>query len=207
MSTSKPSRKEITHERILEVAARAIRRAGYDGVGVADIMKEANLTHGGYYAHFSSRDAMLVEAIERAGRESNEALGRRVAARQAHGASRLRALLESYLSDAHLASTETGCVVAALLSEMPRQAEEVRSASSTRLRALIAMVENALPDGADKADAAVVASAMVGALQLARAMDTPRAGKALLASTREALIAQYDKQGDKQDNNAPTRKH
>ena len=57
-----PSRKEATHERIVEVAARAIRRSGYGGMGVADIMKEAGLTHGGFYAHFASREAMLAEA-------------------------------------------------------------------------------------------------------------------------------------------------
>ena len=63
-------RKEITHERIVEVAARAIRRSGYDGTGVADIMKEAGLTHGGFYAHFASREALLAEAADRAGAET-----------------------------------------------------------------------------------------------------------------------------------------
>ncbi len=61
------SRKELSHERIVDAAARAIRREGYAGVGVADVMKEAGLTHGGFYAHFPSRDAMLVAAMERAG--------------------------------------------------------------------------------------------------------------------------------------------
>ena len=61
------SKKERTHERILDAAARAIRRNGYAGVGVADVMKEAGLTHGGFYAHFDSRDALLVEALARAG--------------------------------------------------------------------------------------------------------------------------------------------
>ena len=68
--SSAPTRKELSHERIVNVAARAIRRAGYRGVGVADIMKEAGLTHGGFYAHFSSRDALLVEAMQRAGRHN-----------------------------------------------------------------------------------------------------------------------------------------
>lgn len=63
------SRKEISHERIVEAAARAIRREGYAGVGVADVMKEAGLTHGGFYAHFPSRDAMLAAAMDRAGRD------------------------------------------------------------------------------------------------------------------------------------------
>src|SRR6266568_2626624 len=62
--------KEATHERIVKAAARAIRRSGYNGMGVADIMKDAGLTHGGFYAHFSSREAMLAEAADRAGSES-----------------------------------------------------------------------------------------------------------------------------------------
>ena len=62
--------KEASHERILSVAARAIRRSGYDGTGVADIMKEAGLTHGAFYAHFPSREAMLAEAAGRACTES-----------------------------------------------------------------------------------------------------------------------------------------
>ncbi|HEX7952739.1 MAG TPA: helix-turn-helix domain-containing protein, partial [Burkholderiales bacterium] len=58
--------KEASHERIVSAAARAIRRSGYDGTGVADIMKEAGLTHGAFYAHFTSREAMLTEAASRA---------------------------------------------------------------------------------------------------------------------------------------------
>jgi TetR/AcrR family transcriptional repressor of nem operon len=65
-----PSRKEATHERIVETAARAIRRSGYGGAGVAEIMKEAGLTHGGFYAHFDSREGMLAEAADRAGADT-----------------------------------------------------------------------------------------------------------------------------------------
>src|SRR5689334_18576722 len=63
-------RKEATHERIVETAARAIRRSGYGGTGVAEVMKEAGLTHGGFYAHFESREGMLAEAADRAGAET-----------------------------------------------------------------------------------------------------------------------------------------
>src|SRR5436189_6253537 len=67
---SRAAAKDATHERIVAVAARAIRRSGYDGTGVADIMKEAGLTHGAFYAHFTSREAMLAEAAGRACAES-----------------------------------------------------------------------------------------------------------------------------------------
>ena len=185
MTTGKSSRKELTHDRILEAAARAIRRAGYEGVGVADIMKEAGLTHGGYYAHFSS------------GRDSKHGLAQRAAALQEHGFSPFRALIEAYLSDAHLKAAETGCPVAALSSEMPRQPDEVREASGKRVRGLIAVVQQALPTGAQKTSAMAVTSAMVGALQLARTLGDNAAGRAILAATRQSLIEQYDGREDK----------
>ncbi len=144
---SSPSRKEVTHERIVATAARAIRRGGFNGVGVADIMREAGLTHGGFYAHFSSRNALLAEALERAGQDSAARVAQGTAARQARGASALRALVEGYLSDRHLGDIEAGCPVAALASEMPRQSAEVRESSAQRVRGLIAAVRRALPQG------------------------------------------------------------
>lgn len=187
-----PNRKALTHERILDTAARAIRRAGFQGVGVADIMKEAGLTHGGFYAHFDSRDALLVEALEHAGRQSADRLARGNAVREAKGASPFRALVEGYLSDRHLGNTEEGCAVAALASEMPRQAPEVRTAAAQRVRGLVERVANALPAGTAPGTATAVASQMVGALQLARALGNNAEGRALLAANRSALLAQHD---------------
>lgn len=188
-----PTRKELTHARIVETAARAIRRAGFQGVGVADIMKEAGLTHGGFYAHFASRDALLVEALERAGQDSAGRMARAMAARRSRGASPLRALVESYLSDAHLRAAEDGCPVAALAGEAPHQASaEVREAAAQRVRALIALAQQALPAPAAEGGAEAVASQLVGALQLARALGDNAQGQALLARSRESLLARYD---------------
>ncbi|RQP21887.1 TetR/AcrR family transcriptional regulator [Albitalea terrae] len=191
MSRTPNSRKEETHERIVGVAARAIRRHGYAGVGVADVMKEAGLTHGGFYAHFDSRDALLVEALERAGRDSFEAVSRAAEQRAGKGVSAFRSLVESYLADAHLASLETGCPVAALACDMPRQSEAVREASAMRVHRLIAAVHAALPD-VPRAAASVVAGTLVGSLQLARALGDTAEGRAVLTAARKALIQQYD---------------
>jgi TetR/AcrR family transcriptional repressor of nem operon len=188
-----PSRKEITHERILATAARAIRRGGFHGVGVADIMKEAGLTHGGFYAHFSSRNALLAEALERAGQDSAQRVTQATAARQARGASALRALVEGYLSDRHLGELEAGCPVAALASEMPRQSAEVREASAQRVRGLVAAVRRVLPKDASEDSGPAIASQLVGALQLARALGDNADGRALLKASRRALLAQYDR--------------
>ena len=95
-----PRAKEVTHERIVEAAARAIRRSGYDGTSVADIMKEAGLTHGGFYAHFASREAMLAEAADRAGAEAVAASARIAATAPPEQA--LQRLLHAYLSKEHL---------------------------------------------------------------------------------------------------------
>jgi TetR/AcrR family transcriptional repressor of nem operon len=189
-----PSRKDISHERIVAVAARAIRRGGFQGVGVADIMKEAGLTHGGFYAHFRNRDALLAEALERAGQDTAARLRDGAARREARGRSPLRSLVEAYLSERHLGEIETGCDVAALASEMPRQAAEVREAAAQRVRGLLASVRRALPEDAPAESAAAVASQMVGALQLARALGDNTEGRALLKAAREALLSQHDRQ-------------
>ena len=175
-----PSRKEATHDRIVETAARAIRRSGYGGAGVAEIMKEAGLTHGGFYAHFDSREAMLAEAADRAGADGMEVLARVAATAPPDKA--LKAMLRAYLSKAHVEGVETGCAVAALGSEMPRQAPKVRRAATRRIKETIDLVARQLPDwgrpGAHQ-HALVTAATMVGALVLARAVDDPKLSDAI----------------------------
>ncbi|MEZ0232061.1 MAG: TetR/AcrR family transcriptional regulator [Methylophilaceae bacterium] len=181
------NRKEITHTRIVETAARAIRRSGYDGTGVADIMKEAGLTHGGFYAHFASRDAMLAEAANRAGEETT-AIAKKIFAEVPQDQA-LRALMNAYLSYEHIANIETGCSLAALGSEMPRQAPEVRKASTRRIKEMIALIESQLSDQPNaREDALVMVSAMVGTLLLARAVEDPELSDAF----REATLKHYD---------------
>ena len=189
--TNSSSRKEVTHDRILDVASRTIRRAGYDGVGVASLMQEAGLTHGGLYAHFASRTALLAEATQRAGRDTGAVLAARLREAQAQGGSPFSALVNFYLGDAHLENAECGCVVAALASEIPRQDEEVANAARARLLGLVELVRGTLPASVDPAQAQVITATMVGSLQLARALQG-KAAKALLANARATLIQQYE---------------
>jgi len=181
--------KEATHERIVETAARAIRRSGYAGTSVADIMKEAGLTHGGFYAHFASREAMLAEAADRAGAEAVAASARIAAAAPPEQA--LQGLLRAYLSKEHLESAEMGCPVAALGSEMPRQAPEVRRAATRRIKEMIDVVARQSPDwgqpGAHE-QALVTTATMVGALIMARAVDDQRLSDALLKAALKHLV-------------------
>lgn len=178
------TRREVTHERIVQVAARAIRRSGYSGTGVADIMKEAGLTHGGFYSHFESRDAMLVEAGDRAGAES-VAVAARVAAAAPPG-HELRAMIQAYLSPGHIGAVETGCPVSALGSEMPRQAPEVRRAATFRIKEMIDLFARHLPDWGKPVaheQAMALVAALIGTTMMARAVDDPKLSDALCAAT------------------------
>jgi AcrR family transcriptional regulator len=187
-SNARAAAKEATHERIVSVAARAIRRSGYDGTGVADIMKEAGLTHGAFYAHFASREAMLAEAAGRACAESAAATAKVVAGVAPDQS--LASMLGAYLSREHVEHVETGCLLAALGSETSRQAPEVRRVATRHIKEMIDLVARQLPDwgqpGAHER-ALVTVAAMVGALLLARAVDEPGLSDALREATLKYL--------------------
>lgn len=173
-ANARAAAKAATHERILSVAARAIRRSGYAGTGVADIMREAGLTHGAFYAHFASREAMLAEAAGEACAKSAA-----IAFDLAAGASPDKALatmLAAYLSKEHVEQLESGCPLAALGSETSRQAPEVRRVVTRHIKAMVDLLARQSPDwGQPSAHerALVTLSTLVGAVLLARAVDEP----------------------------------
>ena len=148
-------------------------------------MKEAGLTHGGFYAHFASRDAMLAEAADRAGEETI-AIAKKILA-EVPGEQALMALMRAYLSDEHMTNVETGCSLAALGSEMPRQVADVRNASTRRVKEILTLIKSRLPANKDE-DALVMFSTMVGTLLLARAVDDPELSEAF----RKAALMQYE---------------
>lgn len=179
-----PSKKEQTHERILRSASRAIRKEGYQGVSVADIMKEAGLTHGGFYAHFPSREALLAEALEAAGAETMKAL------EDATAREGLEALLDTYLSDSHAKHPEKGCSLAALGSETRRQSSEVRAVTTQQVRRLLELLESQLPEGEgpqrnERAMAAL--STLVGALLISRAVNDSKLAQSFRTAAKHAV--------------------
>jgi len=192
MSTdAKQVRRQQSHQRILDAAARALCRDGFAGVGVASVMQEAGLTHGGFYAHFDSREALLAAAVDHAGKRSMEALCERLRLRMAQGATPFCALVEEYLSEPHAAALDGGCPVAALGPDLQRGEPALRGASSRRVQHLLGLVEQSLPAGSAPGAALVIASTLVGALQMARLFDVTQRG-ALLRDCRQALLVQYD---------------
>ena len=186
-SNTRTSAKEATHDRIVSVASRAIRRSGYSGTGVADIMKEAGLTHGAFYAHFASREAMLAEAVSKACSESAATVTGMAASAPPDAG--LESVLSAYLSKTHVEGAETGCPLVALGSETSRQVPEVRRVVTQHIKEMIDLITRQSPDwgqpGAHER-ALVTLSTMVGSLLLARAVDEP----ALSESLREAALKQ-----------------
>jgi AcrR family transcriptional regulator len=192
MQTSKRSAraasKEASHERIVSAAARAIRRSGFNGTGVADIMKEAGLTHGAFYAHFESREAMLAEAANLACTQLLATAADAVASAPPEQA--LATLLRVYLSREHRAQIELGCPLAALGSETPRQAPEVRRVTTRYIKEITDLIGRQLPDwgqpGAHER-ALVAVATMTGTLLLARAVDEPALSDALCQAALKHL--------------------
>lgn len=180
--------KEASHERIVAAAARAIRRTGYEGTGVADIMKEAGLTHGAFYAHFESREAMLAEAASRACAESAAVTAQAVARVPPEQA--LVTILRGYLSSQHLEQIERGCPLAALGSETPRQLPEVRRVITRHTKEMIDLLARQSPDWGQPAAherALVTMATLVGTVLLARAVDEPALSKELCEAALKHL--------------------
>ncbi len=187
-----PTKKEQTHDRILDHASRAIRRAGYEGVGVAALMKEAGLTHGGFYAHFDSRESLVVEALERATRET---LARMTAVMDdAAPGKAIEALAERYLHDSHVKNPGDGCALASLGSETHRQPAGVKAVVRRQVKDFLRLVEEALPEGGDPEErrdrACVLLSALVGSLVIARAADNAEVSSELRGAVKRFAAKQ-----------------
>lgn len=178
--------KQDTRRKVVKAAAAAMRAKGPDGVGVAEIMAEAGLTHGGFYAHFPNKEALVAAAVEEAFDESRRRFDRLTGGLGPGEA--LRAFVDAYVSMEHRNAPERGCPISTLASDLPRQGPQVRSAFDIGVEGLIARIEHWLPDG-DSATRRDLASSlmaeMAGAVALARAVSDPReAGKLLDASRR-----------------------
>src|SRR5580658_5183563 len=119
--------KAATHERIVKAAAARIRRDGIEGVGVADLMREAGLTHGGFYRHFGSRDDLVAEAVERALEDGGKAVAAVLSSKQPPAAL-LAALVDAYLSAAHCDNIASSCAVTTLAADVARSNARARSA-------------------------------------------------------------------------------
>ena len=173
--------KKANHERIVEIAAARIRESGTEAPGVAEIMRAAGLTHGGFYKHFDSRDQLVAEAAERA----FDASARRTADALEGAEDPLAAFADFYLSAAHRDDAASGCAVAGLGPDAARGDERIRAQFGAGVQGYLARLEHML---GSREDAVVALSSMVGALLLARAVDDPELAEELLAGVRERVV-------------------
>lgn len=165
--------KRYTRERIIEAAAAAFREHGIDEVGVADVMRKAGLTHGGFYAHFASKDDLLAKAIQYASEQVSELL--ESAAKDPTSNRRLLDAALIYLSSAHLAHPEWGCPIAALGPDLVRSGQKARRTLAadirTRLKQLQDLTPGQMPAETRKRQVAGALACMVGGLIIARGLE------------------------------------
>jgi TetR/AcrR family transcriptional regulator, transcriptional repressor for nem operon len=185
--------KQQTHARIVKKASVRLREKGAHGIGVADLMKEAGLTHGGFYAHFDSREALVIEAFADAMDRSTERwrkLGEQTAPEE-----RLATIVASYLTPLHRDDPGHGCAVPALSAEIARESPKTRKAFAAKLEQMIDMLAMQIPDAAPKAapkaarqQAIAVIATMMGTMVMARVAGTGEFSEEILAAGREAVL-------------------
>ena len=184
----KSAHKQRTRSRILDEAAKAMREHGHEGISVANLMKNAGLTHGGFYAHFKDRDDLVAEAISRMFEDSKAMVLRHRRLNQPR--EMLAALIDDYLSDHHRRQVGTGCPIAALGSEAARLPVAARRRFEEGLSNFRKALHDALAEaGAENphAVASFALSEMVGALTLARATRNVTEANELLAHVSQQL--------------------
>jgi TetR/AcrR family transcriptional regulator, transcriptional repressor for nem operon len=183
--------KQETHTRIVKKAAVLLREKGAHGVGVADLMKEAGLTHGGFYAHFDSREALVIEAFAYAMDRSTERW-RQIAA-QTPPDKRLAMIVDSYLTAVHRDDPGHGCAVPALGAEIVRESPKTRKAFATKLDQMLDMAAEQMGDVPRKTarkQAMAMLATMAGTLLLARIAGNGELSDEILAAGREASLGQ-----------------
>lgn len=175
------------HQKILEEAARLFRGKGFAGASIGDVMKASGLTHGGFYAHFDSKDALACASLEHAFAQKIED----IRLRSSSGGDAKAQVLAGYLSTTHRDHPEAGCAMAALAIDVARE-PALKPSFTAGLKSMLATLAQNLSwkrVRPKEQQALCFTAAMVGAMVLARAVDDPEFSDAILSSVREELLA------------------
>lgn len=179
--------KSQSHDRIVRTAAARFRQHGVDGIGVADIMREAGFTHGGFYRHFGSREQLVDEATERALLDG----GRAVDAIAGSARASFAALVDAYASTRHRDDLATSCAVTTLASDMARCGPRARAAYTRQvvkyLDLLVRLMRTKASGRSKRARAIAALSMLVGAVSIARAVNDEALSREILRSAAAAL--------------------
>jgi TetR/AcrR family transcriptional repressor of nem operon len=182
--------KEETRARIVQAASRRFRKGGA-GVAIGELMKTLKLTHGGFYRHFKSKDALFAEAIERAFEEGAARMTQAAAAAKGH---ELEAIICTYLSEGHCNDPAGGCALAGLASEVARQPRAVRAALDRAILLHSETMARYMPGSTEderRGNALALFSGMSGSLGLARALVDDDLRRTVLASARKMYLEAY----------------
>jgi TetR/AcrR family transcriptional regulator, transcriptional repressor for nem operon len=178
-----------THARIVKKASVRLREKGAHGIGVADLMKEAGLTHGGFYAHFDSREALVIEAFAYAMDRGTERW--RKLAEQTPPDQRLASIVDSYLTPLHRDDPGRGCAIPTLGAEIARESPKTRKAFAAKLEQMIDMLAAQIPDVPRKAarkQATAAIATMMGTLVMARVAGSGDFSDEILGAGRDAVL-------------------
>src|SRR5271156_2268199 len=187
-----PEHKAEIHQKIVKDASRRVRAEGITGAAVSAVMRDAGLTHGGFYKHFGSKDELLMESLSEAFQDIADRLA--LAGEQSKPEAAWKAIVKTYLSLEYCDHVEYGCPLPALAPEMARVDQTMRSQV---LAELVKYRDRMLPfmpgrRAADKERAFfVIFSMMIGAVEIARMMPDRAAQEKVLASTREFLLHSF----------------
>jgi TetR/AcrR family transcriptional repressor of nem operon len=184
--------KAETRRRVVEAAARRFRKNGIEATGVVDLMADAGLTHGGFYAHFASKESLVREAVIAASEQSQRHFQEQIEAARAAGQEPLERIVRLYLTILHRDRPDRGCSIAALGAEIARHPRRTREAFTEGLERTLAVLQNALPEPTrpDARERAFgVFSTLIGALQLSRTFTDPKLSQQALDSGIRAALA------------------
>ena len=185
-----------TRSRIVEEASYGLRQAGVDGMSVADLMKRVGLTHGGFYAHFESREALVIEAFA-------SAMDRTVShwlklVNELPAEERFDAFIGAYLRPGHRDDRARGCVLPALSTDIARSSQKVRRAFARKLDEMIDVIAGLFPGESPKQARQIATSAlatMMGSIALARAVGDDKLSDEILGAGRQALSGRSVRRG------------
>src|SRR6202166_4571194 len=178
-----------THQRIVKKASVRLREKGAHGIGVADLMKDAGLTHGGFYAHFDSREALVIEAFAHAMDRSTERW--RKIGETTPPDKRLAMIVDSYLTPVHRDDPGHGCAIPTLGAEIARESPKTRRAFAAKLEQMIDMMADQISDVSRKAARKQATSAiatMMGTLVLSRIAGNGEFSDEILGAGRDAVL-------------------
>jgi TetR/AcrR family transcriptional regulator, transcriptional repressor for nem operon len=187
------SHKVETRRRVVEAAGRRFRRNGIEATGVAELMADAGLTHGGFYGHFPSKEALVEEAVAECVERNYQLFAGRVAQARKEGLDPIEVVLHAYFSTVYRDLVEDGCTYAALAQEIARHPPKTREGFSEGVTRMFTLVAGLLPQSWSEDRRQQTATAMfsmaVGALQLARAVHDPKVSEQILEAGLSSALA------------------